>query len=123
MDGSAVDRDHRIRRAVRRGIGAPGGLAILADVAAGWTYRAVSQLVVFQTVDRSGISADLRRGVRRAVEPDCRLREDAGRRRRPDPEVLDASRSRLTEKTAQEAREGSAHPLARHEIAVEELAD
>ena len=61
------------------------------------------------------------RRVRRAARRDRRLRAGADRRRRADPEVLDAPRQAVAEGAAEEAREGSADTLARHQGAVGQL--
>ena len=62
-------------------------------------------------------------GVRLAARPGCRLRANADRRWRGDPEVLDAPEQEGAEEAAEGVREGSVATVARHQGAMEALGD
>ena len=123
VDGSALDRDARLRCSRRtrrrerpeywrywRDLPPNGRIGLFLS---SW----YSPPVLDRVYRRSSTA-----GFRRAARSHRGVRADAHRRRRVDPEVLDAPREGGAEEAAAEAREGSAHAMARHEAPVEALA-
>ena len=77
----------------------------------------------FAPASRSRLSPQRQRGLRQTARSHCRIRADAHRRWRVDPQVLDAPGEGRAEEAPAKPREGSAHTLARDEAAVAALAD
>ena len=96
-------------------------LAVLARPAAEGPHRLFSERLVLASARRPRPPAAEPRRVRRAARRDHRLRARPHQRRRAHPEVLDAPRQGVAEGAAEEAGEGSAHPLAGDARAVGQL--
>ena len=121
MDGSALAGDAGLRAAVGRGARAAGVLALLARPAGEGPHRLLPERLVLAAARRSRPPAAAPRRVRRQPRRDRRFRARADRRRRTDPEVLDAPRQAVAGAAAREAAQRSAHALARHARAVGQL--
>ena len=121
VDGSTVDREPRVRRALRGRAGAAAVLAVLAGAAAARADRALPERLVFAAPARSRRPPPGRGGVRCRPRSHRSVRADTGRRRGRHPEVLDAPGPQGPEEAARGAVEGSPHALARHQDPVEAL--
>ena len=112
LDGSALARDARVGRAIRRGARAARLLALLAGIAPAGPGRPVSQRLV-RSADSGARRGEPRQaGIRRPHGPDRRVRAGAGGRRHGADQVLAARGQPDAADAAGDGRRRSVAPLA-----------